>query len=87
MINKPLTSYINLGPGIVSNLKKVDIHTLDDIRTVGPVGVYLRLKKKYPKKVWPVCYYLYSLQGALTDTYWDDISERNKKELLRAIGR
>jgi DNA transformation protein len=65
----------------------VGVYTLDDIKKIGPAGVYLKLKSTYPKKVWPVCYYLYSLEGALTDTYWDDISRKKKEQLLKEVGR
>ena len=87
MSNKPLTDYINLGPTIVKNLHSVGVYSLLDIQKVGPAGVYLRLVKKYPKKVFPVCYYLYSLEGALTNTYWDVIPEKTKAQLLQKIGK
>ena len=30
----------------------------------------------------PVCYYLYSLEGALKDRHWDDLGDGVKKQLL-----
>ncbi|WP_373701122.1 MULTISPECIES: TfoX/Sxy family DNA transformation protein [Bacteroidales] len=35
----------------------------------------------------PVCYYLYSLQGALMDLHWNEISEELKQELLKQVGK
>ncbi len=82
-----LTQLANIGPGIARNLESVGIHTKQDIAKVGPVNIYRKLQQKYPKKNWPVCYYLYSLQGALTNTHWDDIPENKKKYFLTQIGR
>lgn len=87
MIKKPLTSYINLGPTIVKNINAIGVHTIDDLQKIGPAGVYRKLKSKLPNKVWPVCYYLYSLEGALTNTYWDDIPQKKKDLLLKEVGR
>ena len=82
-----LKECINLGPTIIKNLKKVEITSLEDIKSVGPSEIYLRLKNKYPDKTWPVCYYLYSLEGALKNKHWDDIGNRRKSQLLKQIGR
>jgi DNA transformation protein len=87
MDTKPLIACTNLGPTIVKTLNAVGVRTLDDIRRTGPARIYQKLEATFPNRTFPVCYYLYSLEGALTDTHWDDIPERRKRELLREIGR
>ena len=39
------------------------------------------LKEKYPAESLPVCYYLYSFEGALSDKHWDDIGDKRKRDL------
>ena len=48
---------------------------------MGPVKAYKRICQNYPNQTIPVCYYLYSLQGALMDTHWDELPEPVKDEL------
>jgi hypothetical protein len=40
----------------------------------------------FPAETLPVCYYLYSFEGALSDKHWDDIGEKRKRELKEKIG-
>ncbi len=82
---KQLSDCKNIGPTILNNINSVGIQTLGDLKAVRPEGVYKRLREKFPNKHWPVCYYLYSLEGALTDQHWDDIGERRKEALLAAV--
>ncbi len=81
-----LTQLKNLGPTIIRKLADVGIHTPADLRRVGPVNAYLAMQKKSAQNL-PVCYYLYSLEGALNGRHWNDLPAERKKELLRAIGR
>jgi DNA transformation protein and related proteins len=39
--------------------------TVGDLRSVGAVTAYERICGKHPGETIPVCYYLYSLEGAL----------------------
>jgi DNA transformation protein len=81
-----LTTLKNLGPTILKNLESIGIKCLEDLKKIGPVGVYKKLQKTYPNKTWPVCYYLYSIEGALTGKHWDKIGKKRKDELLREVG-
>jgi len=60
----------NLGKTIIQNLHSIGVYSVGDLKKVGPVGVYKKITTKYPKKTWPVCYYLYSIEGALTGKHW-----------------
>jgi DNA transformation protein len=55
---------------------------------MGPVAAYKRICENYPNQTIPVCYYLYSLQGALMDLHWGELPEAIKEELYaRAKGQ
>jgi DNA transformation protein len=76
---------MNVGPTIASRLKEVGIHTADDLRSVGAVGAYQRIRAIYSGKTIPVCYYLYSLEGALRGRHWDALPSRIKQSLLSQV--
>jgi DNA transformation protein len=87
-VAKGLAELPNIGPTIESRLKEIGVRTRADLETLGPVSAYLRICAEYPHQTIPVCYYLYSLQGALLGLHWDDLPERLKKDLLtKATGR
>ncbi len=77
----------NIGPTIERRLKEIGVMTRRDLERLGPVEAYQRMAALYPGATIPVCYYLYSLEGALTDTHWDAIPEATKARLRRAVGR
>ena len=80
-----LSSLKNIGPTIQKRLQGIGINTKDDLKRIGPVLVYQKIQSKNPGKTIPVCYYLYSLQGALEGKHWDDISQKKKQKLLDQV--
>lgn len=82
----PLSELKNLGPTILKRLKEIRIQSEIDLRKMGAVKAYILMQKKSKTKL-PVCYYLYSLVGALEGKHWNEISATKKKELLGQIGR
>ena len=84
--NRELTELKNIGKKIAGRLNEVGIFSEDELRKVGPVGAHKMIKEKYPAETLPVCYYLYSFEGALSDEHWDDIGEKRKRELKEKIG-
>lgn len=52
---------------------------------MGGAKPYKMIRDRNPDKTMPVCYYLYSLQGALTRRHWDDLPEKTKEQLLRQV--
>jgi DNA transformation protein len=87
-VPKNLAGLRNIGPTIRHRLNEIGVHTQADLKRVGPVNAYLRICANHPQQTIPVCYYLYSLQGALMGLHWDDLPESLKDELLRkATGR
>jgi len=85
--NRPLTDLKNIGQKIAGRLQEVDIFTETDLRAVGAVEAHKRIKEKYPNETLPVCYYLYSFEGALCDKHWNDIHATKKQELREEISR
>ncbi len=84
--NRELIELINIDKKIASRLNEVGIFYEDELRNIDPVGTHKMIKEKYPAETLPVCYYLYSFEGALSNKHWDDIGEKRKLELKEKIG-
>ena len=80
-----LSSLRNIGPTIQKRLHEIGINSKKDLKNVGPVLAYQKIQSMNPDKTIPVCYYLYSLQGALENKHWDDISKNKKQKLLDQV--
>jgi len=76
----------NIGPTIAARLAEVGIKTVGDLRSIGPARAYRRMKAANPGTVLPVCYNLYSLQGALQGVHWDALPAATKRELRQQAG-
>ena len=83
--NRSQTELKNIGMKIASRLNEAGIHTEEALRAAGPVEAHKKIKENHPDETLPLCYYLYSFEGALCDTHWDAIGEERKRELKRAI--
>ena len=77
----PLQGLKNIGPTIARRLAEVGVITVGDLKTVGVANTYKRVKAYNPTMTIPLCYYLYSLQGALEGVHWDDLSPEVKARL------
>ena len=76
--NKSLKDLKIIGKKIAGRLYEVGIFSEDDLRRVGAVGAHRMIKERHPDETLPVCYYLYSFEGALTDKHWDEICKHRK---------
>lgn len=83
---KPLTELKNIGQTVAAKLHSLGIVNESDLNEVGSARAYRWLSERYPESHLPVCYYLYSLEGAIQDKHWDDFSESEKAELRRSAG-
>ena len=79
--DRKLTKLKNIGKKIAGRLNDVGIFTEKDLRSVGAVQAHTMIKAKYPNETLPVCYYLYSFEGALSGKHWDAIDEDRKRAL------
>jgi DNA transformation protein len=75
----------NLGPISASRLRAVGIDSPEELRRLGAVEAYLRLKEAHPFEISVVL--LYSLHGALTETDWRQLSESTRARLRREVLR
>lgn len=80
-MSQDLAQLRNIGPTIRKRLNEAGVYTRADLERMGPVKAYKRICENYPNQTIPVCYYLYSLQGALMDVHWDELPEAIKDEL------
>ncbi len=85
-VKSDLAALRNVGPTIERRLNAIGIHSREDLHRIGPAQAYLKMQAK-ASSVLPVCYYLYSLEGALTDRHWDDVPTATKALLLKEVGR
>lgn len=77
----------NIGSTILKRLNDIGVYSLADLVEITPVKAYQKICDQNPGKTFPVCYYLYSLEGALLDMHWDDLPQDLKKNLLKQVGR
>ncbi len=75
----------NIGPTVERHLNQIGVFSLSDLAEIGPVEAYKRIGELQPGKTFPVCYYLYSLQGALLDVHWNDLPGNIKEDLKNRI--
>lgn len=84
--DRPLNGLTNIGPAIAARLAAADVKTVGDLKAIGPAEAYRRVRRKYPTRTIPVCYYLHALQGALDGVPWDALSPAAKKRLREQAG-
>jgi DNA transformation protein len=84
--NRKLTDLKNIGNKIAARLNEVGISCEEELRQGGAVGAHRMIKEKHPNETLPVCCYLYSFDGALSDKNWDEISEQRKQQLTARVG-
>jgi DNA transformation protein len=79
----PLARMRNLGPISAARLRAVGIDSPDELRRVGAVEAYLKLRESHPFEISVV--FLYALHGAVTDTDWRQLSESTRARLRREV--
>ena len=84
--NRKLIDLKNIGKKISARLNKVGIFSENELRAFGAVKAHKMIKDMYSHETLPLCYYLYSFEGALRDKHWDDIGDEKKQELKEKIG-
>lgn len=85
--NVRISELKNIGETIEKRLNEIGIFTKEDLELTGPVDAYKKIQENNPGKTIPVCYYLYSFEGALTNKHWDDIPEKIKEQLRKKVGK
>lgn len=73
-----LTSMMNIGKEMERKLISVGIDSPDQLAGLGSKQAFVKLKQAYPH----VCLvHLYTLEGAISNTEYNALSEEKKKEL------
>ncbi len=83
--NRNVEKLINIGNKIAGRLNEIGISTEEELRHIGAVEAHRLISNNYPAETLPVCYYLYSFEGALTDTHWNEVPKKRKQELREEI--
>ncbi|HEY4865975.1 MAG TPA: TfoX/Sxy family DNA transformation protein [Candidatus Dormibacteraeota bacterium] len=73
----------NLGPISAARLRAVGIDSPEELRRLGAVEAFLRLRRGLPFDISLV--FLYALHGAVTDTDWKQLSESTRARLRREV--
>ncbi len=75
---RDLTSMKNIGQELERKLKIIGINSAEDLKRIGSKEAFFKLKMRFPE----VCLvHLYTLEGAITDTDFNKLSEETKKDL------
>lgn len=75
----------NIGPTVAQRLLEIGVRTRADLQAMGSAEAYRRIRAKHPGKTMPICYYLYSLEGALRGCHWDALGDSVKASLSNQV--
>jgi len=81
-----LTQLRNIGKAVAERLVGIGVRSEADLRALGSAKAYQRIRAKNASAHLPLCYYLYSLEGALQDKDWRDFSEKQKRGMQKKAG-
>lgn len=73
----------NVGPKSAAWLRQVGVRTAEDLARVGPVEVFLKVKRAGFR---PSLNLLYAMAGAIDDCHWTDLSDERKSALMLDLG-
>jgi DNA transformation protein len=71
----------NIGPKSAAWLRQVGLRTEEDLRAIGALEAFMRVKRAGFK---PSLNLLYALEGALMGCHWQDVPGERRSELLIA---
>ena len=72
----------SLGPKSQQMLEAAGIRTVDELREIGSVGAFVRVRKAWPKASLNL---LWALESAVTGTPWQDVARLHRTSLLLAV--
>ena len=82
-MSERIDSLPNLGPKTARMLEEVGISTVSDLRAIGAVDAWRRIKFAYPKRVTLVG--LYAIEAALRGCPWTNLSDDVREDLRQAV--
>jgi hypothetical protein len=78
--DNPLESLRNLGPKSCRWLREVGIHTISQLRQIGPVGAFQLVRQKSPRTSINL---LWAIAAALADIDWRKLPAHTKQQLRK----
>jgi hypothetical protein len=69
----------NIGPKSMAWLRQTGVRSLEDLKSVGALAAYVRVKRAGFR---PSLNLLYALEGAILDCHWQDIPDERRSELV-----
>jgi DNA transformation protein len=84
-VKSTLAALRNVGRTIERRLNVIGIHCREDLLRIGPAQADLKMQAQASGAL-PVCFYQYSLEGALTGHHWDEVPTATKALLLTEVG-
>ncbi|AVP99493.1 transcriptional regulator [Ahniella affigens] len=72
----------NIGPKSAAWLRQVGVRTEEEVKTLGAIEVYFKVKKAGFKASLNL---LYALEGAVLDCHWTEVSNERRSELLLEV--
>ncbi len=81
--DRPVSDLKNLGPVTARLPGEVGIATERQLRVIGPVTAFCRLKHMAPRRITFVC--LYALEGAMSEIHWNKMPGPRKQALRRRV--
>ena len=76
------TELRNIGPKSAAWLRQVGLRSVEDLRAAGAIGAFLKVRRAGFK---PSLNLLYSLEGALVGSHWQEIPEARRLQLLQEL--
>ncbi|OYQ38987.1 competence protein TfoX [Rhodoferax sp. TH121] len=77
-----IASLPNLGPKSQQMLARAGIHTLADLKALGAVAAYVRIKRSGAHVSLNL---LWALEGAISGLHWQDVARDHRTSLLLAL--
>ena len=71
----------NIGPKSMAWLRQTGIRTLDELKAMGALPAFVRIKRAGFR---PSLNLLYALEGAILDCHWQEIPAERRAELILA---
>jgi len=81
-----LTDLKNIGVALAARMRTIGITSPRELKACGAARAYDMLAARTPGKHLAVCYYLYSLEGAIRGRHWDDFTWGKKLRPRLAAG-
>lgn len=83
--DRPLIELTNIGKTLEQRLNGIGVYTEQQLRTLGAIKAHQLIKIKQSDTTLPLCYYLYSFEGALRNLHWNKIGKKRKQRLKKEL--